>query len=270
MSGEQHYGITDFKNIAELELDNTVWRYLTFPKFISLITYQALWFSKLNILQDTFEGCLPLHTEKKLNANNQKYKEQFHADFHSQIDNWVSDNVKYGRELEVVSCWFLGEEESRALWEDYVGDGEGVAIKSTIRQLSQFVFAYSEFSSIGKVKYVDFNSYDMDSYEAHQARERAFLKDIKFQHEQEIRIATMSLKTPGCVNMNGTRMKTDDYSGKNMNNFDNAGLYVGTRLNDLIDEIVLSPKTLKWFELLIKRIVELVPIQCEVVHSSLA
>lgn len=270
MSQAPHYGIIDFKNITESELDKTVWRYLTFPKFISLITYQALWFSKLHILQDTFEGCLPSVTEEKLNTKNQKYKEQFHPDFHSQIDNWVSDNVRDGRELEVVSCWFLGEEESRVMWEGYVGDGEGVAIKSTIRQLSKFVFAYSEFSSIGKVKYVDFNSYDMDSYEAHQARERAFLKDIKFQREQEIRIATMSLKTPGCVNMDGTRTKPEDYSGKNMNNFENAGLYVGTRLNDLIDEIVLPPKTLEWFELLIKRIVALVPIECEVVHSAQA
>jgi len=50
------------KNIDENELDNVVWRYLTFPKFISLLAYGALWFSKLNILQDKYEGTMPAMT----------------------------------------------------------------------------------------------------------------------------------------------------------------------------------------------------------------
>ena len=109
--------ISELKNISESELDKTVWRYLTFVKFISLVTYQSLWFSKLNILQDRFEGCLPLATEKKLNIKNQKHKQYIHSDLHNQIDNWVSDNIKDGRELEVVNCWFLGEEESKVMWD---------------------------------------------------------------------------------------------------------------------------------------------------------
>jgi hypothetical protein len=56
--------ISKLKNISESELDSTIWRYLTFAKFVSLITYQALWFSKLNILQDEFEGTLPFSTEE--------------------------------------------------------------------------------------------------------------------------------------------------------------------------------------------------------------
>ena len=262
--------ISEFKNLSESELDNTVLRYLTFAKFISLITYRALWFSKLNILQDEFEGTLPSATEKIVVAKNQKQKTFFnHPDLHKQIDNWVSDNVRDVRELTVVNCWFLGEQESIEMWNEYVGNIEGVVIKSTIRKLTQYVFAWPEFSSIGKVKYVDFNSHVMSSYEANQARERAFLKDLKFQHEQEIRIETMSLKTPHCVHMDGTPMKTEDYSGKNMNNFENPGLYIGVDIQNLIDDVILAPRSPEWFELLVKRIVKLHSMKCAVIRSAL-
>jgi len=262
--------ISKIKNISESDLDNTVWRYLTFAKFISLVTYQALWFSKLNILQDKFEGTLPAPTEKAIIAENQKWKKVFeHPDLHRQIDNWTSDNVRDGQELTVVNCWFLGEDELKAMWDKYVGNTEGLAIRTTIKKLTQYIFAQPEFSSIGKVQYVDFNSHIMSSYEANQAGERAFLKNLEFQHEQEIRIETMSLKAPGCVNMNGTPMKAEDYSGKKMNNFENPGLYVGVNIQKLINAIVLAPKSSEWFKLLVERIVKLCPLNCPVIRSTL-
>jgi hypothetical protein len=262
--------ISKFKNLSESEFDNTVLRYLTFAKFISLITYQALWFSKLSILQDEFEGTLPSATEKILTTENQKSKIFFnHPDLHKQIDNWTSKNVSDGRELTVVNCWFLGEQESKVMWNEYVGHTEGVAIKSTIRKLIQYIFAWPEFSSIGKVKYVDFGSHVMSSYEANQAGERAFLKNLKFQHEQEVRIETMSLKTPHCVHMEGAPMKEEDYAGKNMNNFENPGLYIGVDIQNLIDEIILAPGSPAWFDLLVKRIVKLLSMKCAVIHSAL-
>ena len=48
------------RNLGSADLEKTVWRYMPFAKFISLMTYQALWFSKLNILQDTYEAAANL------------------------------------------------------------------------------------------------------------------------------------------------------------------------------------------------------------------
>ncbi|MGA2915294.1 MAG: DUF2971 domain-containing protein [Sedimentisphaerales bacterium] len=260
----------NIKNIDENELDNVVWRYLTFPKFISLLVYGALWFPKLNILQDQFEGYIPSKVQNKMHNEHQKLKKLFHPDLHQQIDEMLIKNVKDGRELTVVNCWFLGEHESKQMWDEYVGSTEGVAIKSTIRKLSTYIYVYPEFSHIGKVKYVDLSSYELSSYEANQAHERAFLKDKnKYSHENEVRITSMSIKTPTCVNINGKPLTTEEYSGKNMNNFENAGLYIRVNLPELIDTIVLSPNVPEWFELLIKRIMQLSNLAITIKRSGL-
>jgi len=158
--------IKQFKNLSEADLDLTVFRYLTFPKFISMLSYQALWFPKLNILRDKFEGGLPFHAEKNMREGNEKWKKMFNSpEFHAQIDNWPNTNVNDGRELTVVNCWFLGNSESQEMWNEYVGTSEGVAIKSNIRKLAQYVYAHPDYSQIGKVKYINFAGYTMSTYE---------------------------------------------------------------------------------------------------------
>jgi len=203
--------INNLKDIHETELDLPVWRYLTFPKFISLMTYRALWFSKLNILQDQFEGTLPIATETQMRQYNERSKKVFNTpECHQQIDNWPKDIVSSGGELTVVNCWFLGKNESRDMWTRYVGPNEGVAICSSIRSLQNSVGAYPEFSLIGRVQYVNFDKHVMSMYEAHQAQELALLKDKQFEFEHEIRIVSMSTKTPWCLNMDGSRDVTPE------------------------------------------------------------
>jgi hypothetical protein len=249
--------IENYKNLEQSGLDCTVWRYLTFPKYISLLTYGALWFSKLNILIDEFEGAMPIKADAEMLAEHQKYKALFGPASYEQIDSANEKNVEDGRELTVANCWFASELESERMWKEYAGSPEGVAIKSTIRSLSQFVFCDPRFSSIGKVRYVDLNSYAMTHYEASQAQERAFLKKLEFCHEQEVRIVTMSLKGPTCINMDGVALKPEDYQGARMNNFENPGLYIRADLQRLIKSTVLAPGAPVWFELLVKRLVHL-------------
>jgi hypothetical protein len=251
--------INRYVNLTGDELDLTAWRYFAFSKFISLITYGALWFPKLKILKDEFEGTLPEVTETEMRQENEKQKMFFNTpEFHKQIDEWPSNNVRDGRELTVVNCWFLDEVESKRMWNEYVGHDEGVAVKSTVRKLAKYVYAYPDFSHMGKVKYVDHKTYMMSMYEAHQAHERAFIKDSsKFSHEQELRISSMNIKTPMCLNMDGRPLTREECSGKNMNNFENPGLYIRVNLENLINEIVLAPNASEWFELLVKRIAEM-------------
>jgi hypothetical protein len=129
--------IKQLKNLSEADLDLTVFRYLTFSKFISMLSYQALWFPKLNILRDKFEGGLPFHAENKMKKENEQWKKTFNSpEFHTQIDSWPERNVQDGRELAVVNCWFLGDNDSQKMWDEYVGTPEGVIIKSTVRKLA--------------------------------------------------------------------------------------------------------------------------------------
>src|SRR6267142_4932398 len=123
--------IEHLKNLDESDLDRTVWRYLTFSKYISLLTFGALWFSKLNVLVDQHEGSMPVLTDAEMTAELQQYKRVFPPTLHAQIDNANKTNVDDGRELTVVSCWFLGGRESENMWNEYAGSSEGIAIRST-------------------------------------------------------------------------------------------------------------------------------------------
>ena len=200
---------------------------MPFPKFISLLTYQALWFSKLNILQDTYEGMLPRKLKRQLHENNQRFKAQFNTpEFHKQIDAWLDRNEDDSRELLVVSCWFLGETDSKRMWREYGRSDEAIAVKSTIGRLAQYVLVPRDeyVSHLGLVSYVDHDNHEMSAHEAHQGHERAFLKDNRFAHEQEVRIVTLNTKTTGCVSMEGRPYTAEDVAGAKMNNFENPGL----------------------------------------------
>lgn len=259
------------RSLQNEDLERTVWRYMPFAKFISLITYQALWFSKLSILQDTYEGMLPAESKREMRKENQGIKSWFNTpEFHRQIDAWPDQNENDGRELLVVNCWFLGERPSGRMWSEYGGSHDAVAIKSTIGRLANYVFVPRDEhrSHIGFVSYIAYGSHRMSSYEAHQAHERAFLKDKeRFSHEQEIRIVTMNIKTTSCVSMEGQKYTAAEVSGKNMNNFENPGLYVGARLDRLITEVVVPPNAQEWLEKLVRRIVELSKLPAPVTRS---
>jgi hypothetical protein len=225
-----------------------------------LLTYRALWLSKLNILQDNYEGMIPARLKGQIQERNHRFKAQFNTpEFHRQIDTWLEKNEEDSRELLVVNSWFLGEADSERMWREYGGSDEAVAIKSTVGRLARYVLVPTDenVSQLGLVSYVDHDNHEMSEYEAHQGHERAFLKDKKFAHEHEIRLATLNFKTIGCVSMEGTPYTPVEVPGKNMNNFENPGLYLGVDLNGLITEVVVAPGAQDWFEKLIKHIVEL-------------
>lgn len=259
-------------NLDVSQLDKTVWRYMSFSKFISLLTYQSLWFSKLNLLQDQLEGMIPLFTKQRMDAENQKWKKIFkEPEHHKQIDAWNSTNENDGRELLVVNCWFIGDRESKKMWRDYGKSNESVAVKSTIGRLAQAVLLPKDhkISKLGKVSYVNHEMHDMNHYEGGQAHIRAFLKDQKYSAEQELRIVTMNFKTTTCVNMLGVPYSPDEVSGAGMNNFENPGLYVGVLLENLIGEVIIAPGAEDWFVNLVKRIVDLSPVNVPVSKSKM-
>jgi hypothetical protein len=68
-------------------------RYFTFPKFISLLAYGAVWFSKLNILTDQYEGHMPTETDAEMRAEWDRMKFTFPEELHEQFDTMNKINV---------------------------------------------------------------------------------------------------------------------------------------------------------------------------------
>lgn len=250
----------NLRDLSEKDMDLTVWRYMPISKFVSLLTFQALWFSKLNILQDQFEGKMPAPTKTMMNELHHEMKKNFPAEQHWQFDEMTSRNEEDSRELLVVSCWFLCETESSRMWEEYGVSDDAVAIKSTVKKLRENIGVPqdSHATHMGRVKYIDHQNHIMSAYEASQGIERCFLKDEKkYGHEKELRIATLNTKTRYCVKPDGEPYKESEVLGKNMNNFDEPGLYIAVRFNELVSEIVASPTSGEWLVLLLRRIMKL-------------
>ena len=252
------------------DLKNAIWRYMPFSEFVSLLTYQALWFSKLNILQDRYEGLIPAAVKARMAVENQPYKTWFNTpEHHRQIDAWPTWNETAVRELLVVSCWFESEVESQHMWDEYGHSNESIAIKSTIGRLEKAVRRDPTISHIGRVRYVDHDVHAMSTHTASRAFELAFLKDRKFVHEQEVRIATLNFKSPWCVAPDGKRYTPKQAAGIGQNNFDQPGLYVCVGLHDLITEVVVCPTAQPWLLNLVCRVTELAHISAPVSWSKL-
>ncbi len=132
----------------------TIWKYLDFTKFISLLENQSLYFARSDKFNDPQEGYL-------LTANNKK-------------------NIK---KQVFLNCWHLNEYESAAMWDIYLKSNEGIAIKTTYQYL-QNCFLSKNTVYIGKVKYLDYKKIKPTTKDPFFP----FLcKRKSFEHEKEIR-----------------------------------------------------------------------------------
>jgi hypothetical protein len=235
---------------------DTVWRYLTFAKFISVLDLRALWMSRLGSLLDQFEGALPDKTRENMIASDLKWKTTFEGrpELQEQLAGMTDRNVADGRDVLVVNCWFLGESESPQMWKEYVGSTEGVAIRSTLKRLDQSILAKQEFTTIGKVNYVDFSKYDMGIYIGSRAGERALLKAEKYSFENEVRIVTHNLVCPGCLNPDGSPPTRTQLDGPGMYDPDRPGLYLQVNLRILIETVITAPGAAPWFNDLVAKL----------------
>jgi hypothetical protein len=262
----------NLRDLTEEDMDLTVWRYMPLSKFLSLFTYQALWFSKLSVLEDQFEGMMPAATKRKMQADHHKMKKNFPPELHWQFDEMASRNENDSRELIVVNCWFIGESELYCMWEEYGLETEAVAIRSTVRQLFANIGVPHDAHAthMGRVSYINHEAHVMSKYEANQGHERAFIKDAeRYQHEKELRIITLNLKSRYCIKPDGNPYSEEEIKGKNMNNHGAPGLYFAVRLEQLISELVVSPNAEEWFYMLISRIIELNKFDIPVSRSKL-
>lgn len=233
------------KRVGECDRNATIWRYLTIDKFASLLQTRALWFSKLQILQDQREGMMPAAPRAALKRQHRKTESWFpDEERRAQVRNFVEANENDGRELIVVNCWFVGDHESQAMWDEYARDSEGncgVIVKSTADDLLRSLRRSHDNWWFGNVKYVDLATDEgMNAYQASQASLRAFLKNQSYSHESELRLATMNFVTPGCLNPDGSPPTERQRAGYSYSS-DRRGIFVEVDLHALIREMRVAP-----------------------------
>lgn len=213
------------------DLNEKLWRYMDFTKFISLLEESALFFSCVSKLNDPFEGSL-----SKLN------KQLRPLIYKNKDPDTVSSLVINLRNEVAVNCWHASDYESAAMWELYSKSEESVCIQSSYQKLSSVIGNNAE---IGTVQYVDYTNEYIPEHDPYLV----FLHKRKsFEHESEVRAIIKKL------------------SNKNKGH----GKMISVNLDSLIEKIFVSPNSPEWFLDLVTKTVSRYKLNKPVIQSSLA
>jgi hypothetical protein len=106
--------------------------------------------------------------------------------------------IEFLRKTRFASCWFLSDNESAAMWNNY--GRQGVAISTTVKKLSQLLSQTERDFEFGRMRYVRLiggeaqdDGFDPDKREDAQFLLKPhFLKRKEYESEKEVRFVTAS------------------------------------------------------------------------------
>jgi hypothetical protein len=251
-----------------------VLRYMPLDRFLSLVEFEAMWFSRLGALQDKFEctdpqgfraGVLALDD---LSMHDEELRKRLHAGPWSEMVAAAEHGRSgdEGRHGGAVNCWFLGESEVPAMWKEYGDVGKGVAIQSTVKRLTTAfsITHYAFISRIGRVNYVDFKTHSLGN-RGHDMLRAGLIKDKTFVAENEVRIITLNTFHPGCLYPDGTPFNPQGpFFLPRI-----KGFYIKCRLQELVQRVIVGPNTTSNFHMLMKRIIGRYGMTLNIEHSQL-
>ncbi|WLD13215.1 DUF2971 domain-containing protein [Planctellipticum variicoloris] len=205
----------------EIPPDETViWRYLSFDKFMSMMTTRTLWFSHPAKFDDKWEGWYPF---MKLPAESEWSSE----DEHRRVRQRIAEGHDRNRDQVLINCWQKAEHESSIMWRAYTPQGQGVAIRSTVGAFKKALDDAVENVHFGNVRYVD---YSTDLAERWKRMPIFYVKQPQFEGESEFRatISRFSASNPGQI-PSWDVTKVHD------------GIGVKVDLQKLLEGVVISP-----------------------------
>jgi hypothetical protein len=234
--------------------NQTIWRYLDFTKFVSLIDTRTLFFARADQLGDRFEG-----SASKLNVMLFPQLYQTIYQFLSNDDiTSLAAQLRRSRQgflsWTFANCWHMNEHESAAMWGLYLKSDEGIAIKSSFARLKNGLTNATQDVYIGKVKYIDYGTEWIPDGNTLSA----FLHKRKgFEHERELRAI---IQTAPVID-NKIDFKLEQTS---------IGINIPVVLDSLIATVHVSPTSSDWFYDLVKSVLKRYQIPVAVKKSSLA
>ncbi|NUP07319.1 MAG: hypothetical protein HOW73_14795 [Polyangiaceae bacterium] len=139
--------------------DASLWRFMDFTKYVSMLHRGALYFARADQLPDPFEGVGRRTRRGAHDAGSRRQDRVF------------------------LNCWHQNEHESAAMWRIYLSSQEGVAIRTSVKRLQETLMAASEQVYLGAVRYID---YDTEVVAAGEVAPY-FCKRQSFDYEREVR-----------------------------------------------------------------------------------
>ena len=233
----------EHRTLTKPALADPLWRYMDFTKFVAMLVNEGLYLSRLDRLGDTYEGWI--HKSPK------RHYGGFFGQEDMERDRALRKQSPAVRKLFYVSCWHANDEQSDAMWKLYVKGNEGIAIRTTCRNLQASLTDTPEELWLYEVMYADSEKKPIHGGSMLRA---CLTKRMPFAHEKEVRV----------VWCNSEPSK----SRRKKNELD-IGFYVKCKLTTLIEQVYVAPTENPWFVPIVKDVLEKYGINAEIVQSGL-
>lgn len=251
--------------------ETKVWRYMDLAKLLSILETKTLFFPTVDLLRkmaDAREGSLQNLEPSQYVGGTEKSK----RDIWGGVVLPVMDKV--ARKQVAVSCWYVSDHESNAMWKSYLHSNEGIAIQTTFGKLKEAFdnqhpnwleyggnFVGQKIPIVaGQVEYVDWQSVLSNT----KPMKQFFYKGVSFDHERELRLIAKlfplvgspdNLEKGQSFNVETINETHLGLSAKALEQVSRAnGVSLPIILDKLITNIYVVPTAAKWFADLIHHI----------------
>ncbi len=165
--------------------DHSLWRYIDFPRLISLLHTRKLAFIRPDFLGDPWEGLPSIPAAEaaiKKNINEEDLPQSL--DCSQAIEDLLRFRNSCRTKLNqyAVSCWYMQTDESAAMWDKYADSG--LVIQSSVGKLLDSLQSVERQIMVGRVAYRSPESAKWVS----AAPESLFQKRKSYRHEEEFRL----------------------------------------------------------------------------------
>lgn len=235
-------------------------KYMDLTKFVSLLQRKSLFFCRLDKLEDHFEGTTARSnwkTRYDLYATKHFRSSKFKKLTHEEILNKVEEHFEAERKmkaLKTICCWNISDSESAALWKIYSDFNQGIMITSNITSIIEAFKETDENIDLSEVKYINYSTDEMPDG---NSMFPVIHKHNAYSYENELRLIHTVDFDNGLIY---DWSKEEIEQGKNLN----------VDLDKLIDEIVLSPYSPKWYVKLIENLCETYDLKTVITQSDLS
>ena len=218
----------------EPEPTATLWRYMSFAKFCSLLKRKALFFSLVGDMDDRYEGFIYPPTPRE------------QGDGLGVAERLAHDVLREIARAALVSCWTESVHESSLMWKAYAG-AEGVAVRTTFQDLRDSIRSGEDLPiTFGQVKYVDYRS-EVSRF----GRAPLFHKRMEYREEVEVRAVLPGPPWDSSIHGGAPEIRIPldpDVASQ-------RGRYVPVDLEVLVKEVVLSPHATPWFAEVVESVI---------------
>jgi hypothetical protein len=235
-------------------------KYMDLTKFVSLLQRKSLFFCRLDKLEDHFEGTTAKSNWKRRYdfyatqyLRSTKFKKLNHEEILKNVEEHFEAEQKI-KALKCICCWNISDSESAALWKIYSDFNQGIMLTSKISSLVESFNETKENIDLSEVNYINHSSDDMPDGNMMYP---VIHKHKAYSYEKELRL-----------------IHTVDFGGGLLYDWSKEeieqGKYLNVNLNELIDEIILSPYSPNWYIELIQNLCETYGLKATIMKSELS